>query len=316
MNPNEMIGKLIVPNTHNTIALAIYGILLVVVIRIAVRYRNQALERMNRPHASVTDLSMEELAFLSGGGQRLMQLAAFRLFVHGLLRPENKLFQQQFVPVSAHDFDTNCLSRFEQTLYATSCVKNRLVTMAEPKLRLHALPWFEQIETKLAIAGYRLKESERSSLSARTIVPFLLLIAVGGVRIVYGMSHGYPVLYLVLLVILTFVIGIMVAFRLPKITRTGVAFLSQEEEKLRTVMRRMPSQGDRKELACQALALSGVVGLMAFKEYQQIQGALQSLSAGGGGDSSGGSGCGSSGCGSSGCGSSGCGGGGCGGGGD
>ena len=315
MKSHFMLSQWIVPNAHNALVLGLYIALLTAVIFIAVRYRKRAMERMNRPLGQAPHMSLDELAFLAGGAQRMMQLATFRLFECKLLTCETRWMQQKFVPVESHDFDSGRLTKFEQNLYAVSCAKKKLVGMEDNKFRMTVSPMLEQIETKLAIAGYRPKQSERTSMIFRTMLPFLLLIALGVVRILYGLSHGFPVLYLVILVILTFIIGLMVSNAVAKITKTGSGLLEQQKEHLDSSMIRSNSAAERNEFAGLAVALSGAAGLAAFADYKHLHSALQSLNGSGGGDASSGGGCGSSGCGSSGCGSSGCGGG-CGGGGD
>jgi uncharacterized protein (TIGR04222 family) len=315
MKSHLMLSQLIVPNAHNALVLGLYIALLIAVIIFAVRYRKRAMERMERPNGNAPHMSLDELAFLAGGAQRMMQLATFRLFECQLLTCETRWMQQKFVPVECHDFESKRLTKLEQNLYTVSCAKKKLVGMDDNKFRMYVSPMIEQIETKLAIAGYRPKQSERTSMIFTTMLPFLLLIALGVARILYGLSHDYPVLYLVILVIITFIVGLMVSNATAKLTKKGISLLEQQKQQLDSSMVRAGSAAERNEFAGLAVALSGAAGLVAFTEYKHLQSALQSLNGSGGGDASSGGGCGSSGCGSSGCGSSGCGGG-CGGGGD
>jgi uncharacterized protein (TIGR04222 family) len=315
MKSHESLSQFLVPNAHNALVLSLYVLLLVVVTKISLQYRRKSLERMVRPLADAPALTLEEMAFLSGGVQRIMQLAIFRLYYFQLFTCETRWLKKTFKPVASDGFDASRLTTFEQTLYDVSRAKGKLLGMDDSNFRAQAKPHIERIETKLAISGYRPKESERTIVGFRTLLPFLILMAVGVARIFYGVSHENPVLYLVILVILTFIIGVMVASATPKLTPAGKELLAQQKVNLQATLASTRSATERNPLAQEAVALSGAIGLVAFAEYANIQTALQSVTVRAGGDASGDGGCGSSGCGSSGCGSSGCGGGGCGGGG-
>jgi uncharacterized protein (TIGR04222 family) len=309
MKSDWLIGYLMTPNGNNALVLMIYGVLLIGVIFISVRYRRSAMQKLERPQRVEPDLGLNEWAFLSGGAQRLMQLATFRLYEKKILTYDSHWLRQKFVPVETLPFPSESFTKLEQLLYSASSGKGKLVGMEDLKFRESASPVIEHIEAKLAMAGLRPKETERQSIMFHTLLPYLLLIVLGALRVFYGLSQDYTVFYLVILLCLTLVIGICVTAFTPKLTKTGIELLHRKNTEFQSALASARTKSYRMELASTAVALSGAVGLVAFPDYLSIQDPLQRMSAGGNADASAAGGCGSSGCGTSGCGSSGCGGG-------
>ncbi len=307
MNIDDIVSIANVPTVENSIVLIAYLMILGCLIIVVSGYKKRALQRMERIHHVEPNLKIYEIAFLAGGASRVLQTAIFRLYQQGLLSVKTNLFHKTLVPVQPEKNQLCALDPFEQIVTTASWQRGKLVSYHQETFRKDSLPELGRIETYLAQNGYRPTERERAAIVRQTCAPFLILGGIGSTRVMYGILHGNPFWYLLILVVATFIIAILASNSTPKVTESG-------RRRLNALKKDANGKGHAKfqevpQLAAVAVAIGGASALYKFAEYNEIIPLIHS-SNNTHGDSSSSSGCGSSGCGGGGCG------GGCGGGGD
>ncbi|MBL0916340.1 MAG: TIGR04222 domain-containing membrane protein, partial [Sphingopyxis sp.] len=159
------------------------------------------------------------------------------------------------------------------------------------------------VERRLAAGGLLLDADERRRTAMIAVAPFALLLLIGGIKLLVGLSRDKPVSVLVILLVITLMFAIGRWRSTDNQTRAGRMALAEARKK-HDRLRRAPTTGE----TGMAVALFGTTVLAgsAYAAFHQWRAPSNSS----GGDSSSSSS--DSGC--SGGGSSGCGG--CGGGGD
>jgi uncharacterized protein (TIGR04222 family) len=269
------------------------------------RRRLQTVLRPFENRSASIDLEPYEVAFLSGGPNRVTQMAVAQLILIGAAVWKKQLLGPRLIAAAAGE--PAGLKSVEKQLWQL-LVKAGSKGLAVNTLTFQLKPNHAALETRLAIRGLRPSGSERSSAAFRAVMPLLGLLALGGVKLLIGISRDRPVLFLFLLMILTVITAMAMAGFLPRITEKGEVQLG----KLRSCVPAQvkPGTGAISDVAFMSFALFGpaaFIGVPSFEELPQEMQKHMAQPAAGGGDSGGGC---SSGCSS---GSSGCGGGGCGG---
>lgn len=248
------------------------------------------LSRLARPsgrHQSLAD--PDSLAYLAGKDERFAEGVATRLLASGALTVEDGTFHRGTGGAAA--------SASERAVLALS-------SPFQWKDILAALrPEGAVIERRLAAGGLLLDAAERRRVQMIAVAPLALLLLIGGLKLLVGLSRGKPVLFLAILLGITLVWAIGRWASVDNQTHAGRAAL-KEARKKHDRLKRAPTTGE----TGLAVALFGTTVLAgsAFADFHRLRSPSDS---GGWSDSSSSSG-------DSGCsgGSSGCGG--CGGGGD
>ena len=248
------------------------------------------LGRIARPGGRVQHLSeADSLAYLAGGGGRFAEGVTSRLMASGAIEVEGNSFRRGAGEAMAAS------DRAVLGLRSPFGWKD-IVAALQPEAA--------SLERRLVAGGLMLDSGERRRLALIATSPFLLLLLIGGLKLIVGLSRGAPVFFLVFLLFFTFIITVI---------RWGM--ISNQTSAGRTALKDARSKHDRLKRAPTAretdlaVALFGTTVLAgsAYAAFHQLR--TPADSGGWGGDSSSSSGCSSDSGGSSGCG-------GCGGGGD
>lgn len=293
---------LIFPNEKNLIILSAYAIALIACMIWSLRIRKRSVSLWRNSAVKAAELSYYELAFLVGGGARVVQLLLVRLVKQGYLEQKQHLFRSVMVPTGKALSDRELEP--EEHQFLQKLAGRETISFTDWKTLYAASATFLQAcAARLAALGLKPTQEEIKSAGSRASLPFVILLVVGIIQICYGISQGHRVFYIVSLVILTFVLMLVFASRFPKITPQGENVLSEAQSL---------AQYQKSDVIYQ-VALFGALAVSADASCSWLAGPLAEVRhPQSSGDSGGGGGCGTS-CGSS-CGS-GCGGG-CGGGGD
>ena len=225
-------------------------------------------------------LDTEEAALLAGGRKRLVQAAVAELYAAGALTHggTGKL------AVALHDVPTSVAGKEILRGGGIFDLTEALKRVAERG---------KDVEARLVSRGLLLDTGERLSLKFLSILPFLVLLALGWYRKQAGEALGEPTGFLIGLMILIFVLAIIRFATLSPLTRAGEDRLELVREKS-SRLRSAPTAGE----AGMAVALFGTAVLVGtpFEAVHALR-PQASGDAGGSGDSSGDSGCGGGGCG-------------------
>lgn len=243
-------------------------------------------------------LSVHELAYLAGGGGRVVETAVARLIDLGRLRPSRRGTVQVVAGATATDaVDRAVLGDAARYGHRTlGLLIDRVATADEVRGIRAAL-----VDKGLLVDG----RAVRARLSA---APVAVLFAVGLARWANGVSSGRPIGWLTLALLATAVAGLLLYRRpVPERTYAGDRVLAEARRDHRAGRAR--AQADTALLGGAAMAVL-FAGLAAYPDAE-VSAALE-LQRQSAASSSSGSGCGgaTAGCGSSSSGGSSCGGGG------
>ena len=255
-----------------------------------------------------------EIAYLAGGVPRVSQLAVVNLLESGAVKIQRSFFSGSSLMASEH-WQVNISNEIEQEIYAKVVSKRGGLPLKE--IGQLAYSRCQGIESRLASQGLRPTFTERSGLGMKIAYPLLILLVLGAAKLCIGIAREKPVLFLLLLMVLTFILIFLVSANLGFLTPSGEKLL----KKLRNDYQTTGGDG-RSDLPMLAMGvalmgpgiLADYAGLdhAAQKELQQLGHTGASSSSGcsnGCGGGGGSSGCGGGGCGGGGGGSGGCGGG-------
>lgn len=245
-----------------------------------------------------------EVAFLGGGGRRMVDAALAALFTRKLVTLETPKNGRASVGAAEGGDDQN-LHPVEQRVWQALPLNRR----AEVRSVREALqPVVEGMQQHLAGRGLVLSPEELTNLRWLASLPMLVMMTVGVIKFFVGLGRDKPVIILFFCLFASvFVIALRMAL-LRKRTDAGEAlWWNIKSSGHKSPMTRCDAgTGFDPTLAALMVALGGTEAL-ATPMYQPLHDAIHRQGA----NSS--SGCGSGGCGGGGCGGGGCGGGGCGG---
>lgn len=219
----------------------------------------------------------EEIAFLTGGADRLSQTVLTDLYTRGAIGSalDSRLeVERSFVPAG-------------RAGAAVLAIPGKF-TLSEAALTLAAEA--ERIEARLVRRGLLIAQGERWKLRLLASSPFLALLALAEYRRAAGAALGEPTGFLVLLMALTGVLAVVRFLKGNSRTEAGQAAVRKLESGA-SRLRRAP----RPEEAALAVALFGT-GVLVGTPWEPVH-ALRQNSGDGGGSNSGGDGDGGSGCG-------------------
>jgi hypothetical protein len=175
---------------------------------------------------------------------------------------------------------------------------------------------YPPVAASLALRGLRPTADERRSAVMAAVWPVIVLLGIGVIKVVIGVSRDKPVLFLMGLIIVTLILIVVISGRIGRLTRTGEKMLEGLKE-VHPADARLAGGMERGNLEAVSMSL-GLFGPMALNRLPWFTGISDEMNqklggqAGAKGSEGGSSGCGGGGCGGGGCGSGG--GGGCGGG--
>ena len=239
-----------------------------------------------RPKGKRSDIrDVEEIAVLSGGANRLTVAVLSSLFANGSIREGEK-------------GKLNVRRRDEADGAAERAVLAKVGDFSTYEAQKSINAEAQRVEARLVQRGLLMDASERLRLRFLSALPYALLFLIGLYRQQAGEAQGEPTGILVLLLIATFVFGLIRFFTGTKRTIAGQQVVkSLEEESSR--LKRAPQSNE----AGFAVALFGT-GVLVGTPWEPVHAARQAGSGGDGGyggdsDSGdgGGSGCGGGGCG-------------------
>lgn len=248
-----------------------------------------------------------EIAFLGGGGRRMVDAALAALFTRGLLKldaPKNGRAKIGAAP-AREEVDLHLVEH--QVWQALP--KNSMAEVGDVRKAL--IPVAQGMQESLATRGYVFGPAQLRRLSWLAALPLLVMMLIGAAKFCIGLSHGRPILFLVFCLFASLVILLLRLSWMKKRTAAGEGqWQKLNGRSINPLVERDGRHALDPSLAAMAVAVGGT-GVLSTPAYQPMHDVIHRGQAPG---SSGG--CGSGGCGSSsgggGCGG-GCGGGGCGG---
>ncbi|MGH6652397.1 MAG: TIGR04222 domain-containing membrane protein [Sphingopyxis sp.] len=244
------------------------------------------LGRLARPGGRVQPLGdADSLAYLAGRETRLAEGVAARLMASGAIEVEGSEFRQGSGAAAAAASDRAVLA------LASPFGWKDIVAALRPESAA--------LERRLVAGGLLLDAAERRRVGLIATAPFLLLLLVGGAKLLLGLARGKPILFLAILLVITLVIALVRWTGVSDQTRAGRSALKearQEHDRLK----RAPTARET-DLAV-ALFGTTVLAGSAYAAFHQLRTpadsggwSSDSSSSGsgcGGSDSGGGSGCG------------------------
>ncbi|MFB9903332.1 TIGR04222 domain-containing membrane protein [Allokutzneria oryzae] len=192
--------------------LALYGAALAIAVVWALVVRLRV--RRGARSGSAEPVGLDELAYLTGGGERVVELAMSRLLLGNKLRTSRTAGGVKAVEGARaeHPVDAAVLSSTEG---ATPVPAARLGRWLENHKSVRA------VRDRVVQAGL-VTDLDATARSRKGVIPLLLLGAVGVLRWFTGLFGGYPIGYLTLLLLLTGLLAVLLrAWRLPALTSTG-----------------------------------------------------------------------------------------------
>lgn len=291
--------------------LAFYAVCLIIALFWSSRLHGREMKRFDVPGEPVLN-DPYEVAYLSGGASRVAQLAVVRLIAAGKVRWEKKIFGDRLI--LAGDSSQSGLKTAEKAILdAIRSRGDKGLKAAEAGLQVG--PAVQALEIRLAKLGLRPTASEKSAAAISKTWPIFLLLILGAIKLMVGLSRDKPVAFLVVALFITLILGFVMARTGGYLTPAGMNLLGKlrlQHQDRRSM--RVSSPAEDVAGVSLGVALFGASSLSAVAGMEHLHKDLAKQVGPGGGDGGGG-GCGAggtSGCGTSGC-SSGCGGGGCGG---
>ncbi len=289
---------------HGPAFLIFYAVAFVTAVLISLA-RSASIRKRFEVSAPINELSDPyDAAYLAGGPPRVIQLAVARLLKLGLVELKSSWTGGRLIATGA-PAPSGGLRSIEVSILTRALGEKKGLVLTEIGQALSAK--FSAIEARLASAGLRPTSKEIQGQGSKVVLPMFLVMALGAVKLVIGLSRDKPVGFLVISLFVSLIILLIIGSRHSRLTGLLTPAGHRTLEHLRT--RQTLDSDPGLEAWSMGVALMGPMAMTGLLQHQDIIAQLKGLQQ----NSSGGGGCGtSSGCGGSGCGS-GCGGGGCGG---
>ncbi len=188
--------------------------------------RSRVNEKFTLPAAAEPSLTDPyEIAFLAGGAPRCSQVVLVRLITTGVIQwRKAKVFRDsKLVAVGPAATGFNDIER---------SVYSAILGYGEKGMSLTTIPQrvatrLSGIESKLAKLGLRPTAAEARSRGHLIPLPMYLLLAIGIVKMVIGVSRDKPVGFLIVFMIITLIAAIIVRSAATKLTPMGERLLKQ-----------------------------------------------------------------------------------------
>lgn len=287
--------------------LEFFGIGLLVALLLSAITESAARKKMLTTEPGEVPTDPYEIAFLGGGGRRMVDAAFASLYSRRLLTFETP--QNSPAKIGSNEQADDAAIHPVEARVRAALPRHRTAEVRSVREALR--PITEEMQQRLASRGLVLRDQQVSYLRFVAAFPMLVMMTAGVVKFLTGLSRGKPVLFLFFgLIVSVIVLALRMKF-VQRRTKAGEAAWSQLRVMQPPAELKSSMDFARMEPAAAALAVAMIgSSALATPTYQPLYDTIHRRGAGA--DSSGG-GCGSSGCGSSGCGGGGCGGGGCGG---
>jgi uncharacterized protein (TIGR04222 family) len=223
---------------------------------------------------AVPDADM--LAMLTGGPAQLLDTAVARVMAADRLVYVDKVFSVARTDTAA--------DRFEQRLRGLAPpISWSAIRQLQPDL---AAP----VEQRLVAANLWMDAADAKRMRWMQTLPYLMLLALGAVRMIYGELHDRPIAYLGLLMFFTAFFAVMRAISLNRITRVGKQVLV-DAKRMHERLQKAPTRAE----VPLGVALFGTSVLAAtpWQAFHTMRTSSSNDGGGGGSTSESGSGCGS-----------------------
>lgn len=305
MNPIMLftvIGEVPVLDWKGPEFLGFYVVCYIAALVWAIWHRRRRFAKFTVPQADLSSLADPyEAAYLAGGIPRCAQLAVVRLLERGDVEWKSSWGRSNLVAKGAsHPAMTEIESKIFEAV-----VEKRKAGLSLSEIPQIIAPRLGGVESRLAIMGLRPTSDERAGIKVGGIVPLILLLIIGGIKLLIGLDRERPIILLVMCMVATFVTIIILLNYRKFLTPAG-------EEVLAGMRQRLVGTEKNSENLSQTVALMGVAGVFGYSHLLAMdEGMRKDLTAMSHSPTNGG---GSGGCSTSGGCSSGCGGGGGGGG--
>ena len=277
------------------------------------RKGNFLAQQAELPPANVRALNPYSLAFLKGGPALVAQAAVLKLIALRCLEFKKSLLSTSIQKLPRPE-GLNDLDEIESTVLMVNADKNE--TISQSAIMAALRPSFERIREDLTLRGLLQDGGARRGTNLSIMLPMLLCMGLGLIKLAVGIMRDKPVGFLVALLFITFVFGLMIANTRPRRSREGEAVLEAKQSAWNQQQAYEPQLASLSAaMIPMALVCGGASALAPWGLDQTAQHVQKSIAHQGSADSGCGSGWSSDGSGSgcSGGGDSGCGGGGCGG---
>lgn len=275
--------------------LLFYGLLCSVGLGAVVAIRIAGKPEAVQPSSiSSRELSVDEIAVLSGGASRLAYVSLTRLFTENLIEATKPGWFTR-AKLIAKPCTQAIESSLDRDLYAEihkGTPTNQLIKSIKPH--------YERINDKLVGMGFR-DETTFHSKSALLIIGVIFLV--GFLRLFQGFWVGQEIGLLLLMTPLFLIIGLLINNRNTKVTAAGESYLNRCKSTITTdqpVVQPEPTPESNKAFVLMNVALLGttaIEGFAGFGSFTPVLRDINSSSSGGGCGGGCGSGCGGGGCG-------------------
>jgi len=248
--------------------LLFYGGFLVVACAWSVVRSRQAMRNFAIPNPPGLLTDPYDVAVLSAGPGRACQLAVVSLITKNLVDWKSKLLGARLVSVSNEippglpAVELDLLQRVRSTGTRGMPVKevNRALAMS-----------VKPIETRLATHGLRPTYEERKSACFSSILPLVFLGGIGVIKLLVGLSRGKPVIFLVILLVITFIAAKVISPKVKRLTADGESLLEKLRLKHETARRAVSTaEADTPEMLFTGVALLGASSLMSSADFAEI----------------------------------------------
>ncbi len=260
------------------------------------------------PLPELTRFDPLTLAALRGGRNAVMRTAVFSLLERNLVQFQGK---SRNVEIQGMPSDQKPRTGIEKEVYQFVQTPRRSRDLfLNADLRRRIEPHLAAIYRELEQLHLIRTGSDRLWAWLGTLVMFLVIAGVGGTKLILGLTRGRPVLFLVILLIVSFIFLFSVAKPWSLSSRLGCRYLKKLGKQFgwlkETVKQRESSEGIDPAFGVAIFGAGILAGSTFYTSYGEAFARSSSGSSGGCGGGCGGGGCGDGGCGGGGCG--GCGG--------
>ena len=192
-----------------------YVVLAVAVAVAAIRTRRALVDVSTERPAHRLDERPYDVAFLNGGAELALTAAFSAMHRAGTISTSGR---GVVVAAARPESRADELERAVHHAAATPVSRHSLATAGAVASALH------RVEQRLIAAGLLLSAERRRRI--RLAGAWVLVVAaLGVVRVMAGLANGRPVLFLILLVLVTLAVGVLLVLRVPRRTRAGDALL-------------------------------------------------------------------------------------------
>ena len=239
-----------------------------------------------------------ELAFLRGGQPRAFAAMLGKLVAVGAITVSKSRRSGGWIRRAEDDIDHSENLTLEEQRMLSAIPMGKEISLKNLSKSVGTI--FDEIKERLIRGGALISNGGRAFVQFLMSVPFVLLALLGVLKIGIGISRDKPCLYLLILVVLTFVAMTFVVKKAPRRTREADRFWKRARKPLQSEARQNLSSGSEAAVpvAVAVLGTSAVSNIEGFEDfhpavrYLEQQAARTTTGDGGCGSGCGGGGCG------------------------